>query len=173
MKSVQIIAMATMAAIVYGVLHDQVTARVCLEYFTVFHPPVFATVNPTLLGLGWGVIATWWVGLPLGVVLALAARVGSRPSRLAAQDLVRPVVVTLLLVGCLAFLAGCVGWVLASRGAVSVPPFVASRIPPSQYPRFMAAWWAHSTSYLAGALGGIVLAVVTVIRRRRISHARA
>jgi hypothetical protein len=173
MKSVQIIAMATMAAIIYGVLHDQVTARVCLEYFTVFHPPVFATANPTLLALGWGVIATWWVGLPLGVVLGLVARVGSQPTRLAAQDLVRPVIVTLLVVGSLAFLAGCVGWVLASRGAVSVPPFVAGRIPSSQYPRFMAAWWAHSTSYLAGALGGIVLAVVTVIRRRSISHARA
>lgn len=169
MKSVQIIVMATMAAIIYGVLHDQVTARVCLEYFTVFHPPVFATANPTLLGLGWGIIATWWVGLPLGVVLALAARVGSQPSRLVAQDLVRPVIVTLLVVGCLAFLAGCVGWVLASWGAISVPPFVAARILASQHPRFMAAWWAHSASYLAGALGGIVLAIVTVIRRRSMS----
>jgi hypothetical protein len=87
--------------------------------------------------------------------------------------LARPIIVTLLVVGCLAALAGVVGWLLASRGVIAVPPFVAARLPATQQARFMAAWWAHSTSYLAGAVGGIVLAIVTVVRRRRISHARA
>ncbi len=39
-------------------LHDHVTVRICVEYFTVFHPPVFATDSTTRLGLGWEVIAT-------------------------------------------------------------------------------------------------------------------
>ena len=46
--------------------------------FTIGHPPVFATDDPTLLGLGWGVIASWWVGLLLGIPLALVARAGGR-----------------------------------------------------------------------------------------------
>jgi len=29
--------------------------------------------------LGWGIVATWWVGAILGVLLAVAARAGSRP----------------------------------------------------------------------------------------------
>jgi hypothetical protein len=76
-ENLKIILLCVAAAIAYGVAHDQITARVCLEYFTVFHPPVFATQSPTALAFGWGVIATWWVGLFLGLLLALAARAGS------------------------------------------------------------------------------------------------
>ena len=32
-----------MAAVVYGIVHDQFTPRICLEYFTIFHPPIFHT----------------------------------------------------------------------------------------------------------------------------------
>jgi hypothetical protein len=48
----KIVALCIVAAVVYGIVHDQVTARICLEYFTEFHPPVFLTSSPTLLGLG-------------------------------------------------------------------------------------------------------------------------
>jgi hypothetical protein len=81
MQSLAIIGLSIAAAIVYGILHDQVTARVCVEYFTIGHPPVFPTADPTLLGLGWGALATWWVGLLLGVLLAVVSRGGSRPKR--------------------------------------------------------------------------------------------
>ena len=76
-----IILSSVFASIVYGILHDQVTARVCVEYFTIGHPPVFNTNDPTLLAIGWGIIATWWVGLILGIPLAVAARAGNRPPR--------------------------------------------------------------------------------------------
>jgi hypothetical protein len=52
MESLKIIATCLLAGVLYGVLHDQVTARVCLEYFTVFHPDVFHTQSRTLLALG-------------------------------------------------------------------------------------------------------------------------
>jgi hypothetical protein len=53
-ENLKIILLCVAAAIEYGVAHDQITARVCLEYFTVFHPPVFATQSPTALAFGWG-----------------------------------------------------------------------------------------------------------------------
>jgi hypothetical protein len=65
------------AAIVYGILHDQVTARDCVEYFTIGHPPIFHTDDPTLFAFGWGVIATWWMGTILAVPAVLASRLGS------------------------------------------------------------------------------------------------
>ncbi len=65
MQSIAIIFLCVFSAVVYGILHDQITARICVEYFTIGHPPVFGTDDPTLLGLGWGVIATWWVGCSL------------------------------------------------------------------------------------------------------------
>jgi len=81
MEFAKIVLLSIAAAICYGILHDQVTARICVEYFTVFHPPVFPTDDPTLLALGWGVIATWWLGAFLGVVLAISARTGRRRGR--------------------------------------------------------------------------------------------
>src|SRR2546428_5874010 len=90
MESLKSILLRILAAVVYGILHDQVTARVCVEYFTIGHAPIFGTDDPTLLGLGWGVLATWWMGLLLGVPLAVAARAGSRPKR-SVGSLLRPI----------------------------------------------------------------------------------
>src|SRR5262245_61211379 len=94
MQIVAIIGFCIGPAVFYGVVHDQVTARVCVEYFTIGHALIFPTKSPTLLGLGWGVIATWWAGLLLGIPLALAARAGGRPKR-TPRSLVRPVAILL------------------------------------------------------------------------------
>ena len=50
MEAVKIGILCIAVAVVYGILHDQVTARVCVEYFTIGHPPMFPTNSPTLLG---------------------------------------------------------------------------------------------------------------------------
>jgi hypothetical protein len=87
MESVKIVLLCIGAAVCYGIMHDQVTARVCVEYFTIGHPPVFKTDSPTLLALGWAIIATWWVGLILSVPTAVVLRVDSLP-KYQAVDLV-------------------------------------------------------------------------------------
>src|SRR3954452_10909101 len=107
MQSVYIILLCA-AAVVYGLAHDQVTARVCVEYFTIGHPPIFATESPTLLGLGWGVLATWWVGLLLGIPLALVARLGPRPPR-DARSLLRPLAILFGVTALCALLAALTG----------------------------------------------------------------
>ena len=53
----KIIGLGVVGAVAYGIAHDNVTARVCVEYFTIGHVPIFGTENPTLLALGWGVLA--------------------------------------------------------------------------------------------------------------------
>jgi hypothetical protein len=156
MQSLAIVSLCIFSAVFYGILHDQVSARVCIEYFTIGHPPIFGTDNPTLLGLGWGVIATWWVGLLLGVPLAVAARAGSRPKR-NARSLVRPLAWLLLIAALSAFVAGIIGWLLADRGLVFLIGPLAGNVPQHRHVAFLAALWAHSASYLVGAIGGIVL----------------
>jgi hypothetical protein len=152
-QSLAIVLMCVLALVGYGVLHDQVTARVCVEYFTVGHPPLFATNDPTLLGLGWGVVATWWAGALLGVALALAARAGKRPRR-DARSLVCPLAVLLAVMA-----AGAVGGALAERGVVFLVGPLAERVPPERHAAFLADLWAHDASYLLGCVGGVVLAV--------------
>src|SRR5262249_9145692 len=145
--------------------HDQITARICVEYFTIGHPPVFGTDSPTLLGLGWGVLATWWIGLILGVPLAVAARAGHRPKR-DARSLVRPLVRLMAVMVACALLAGMVGAILARRGLVFLVEPLASRIPTEKHVAFLADLWAHNASYLIGFAGGVVLIVQTWRSRR-------
>ena len=49
MECLKILLLSLAAVVGYGVLHDQVTARVCPEYFTVGHPPVFGTPRDRLV----------------------------------------------------------------------------------------------------------------------------
>lgn len=166
MESLKIIFLSIGAGVLYGIAHDQITARICIEYFTVFHPPLVATNSPTLLGLAWGVAATWWAGAILGSALALAARAGSR-SKLAASE-VLPLIARLLPVMAVSAIAfGVAGFVLANRGMIVPPAWVQSHLPPSRFPNFMADWWAHSASYGSAFFGGGVLCVIAYRKRGR------
>jgi hypothetical protein len=165
MEIVKIVALTVLLACVYGIVHDQVTARVCVEYFTVGHPRIIASESPTMLALAWGVVATWWVGVILGVPLALVAQLGSGP-RLTARQLVRPILILLLVMGVIALTAGIVGWSFASSGRVRLA-FGAPLSAETQV-RFIADWWAHLASYASGFLGGIALIVYVAVKRRRL-----
>jgi hypothetical protein len=160
-----IILLSIAAAVTYGILHDQITARICVEYFTVGHPPVFGTDDPTLLGFGWGILATWWVGLILGILLAFAARTGSRP-KLHARQLVRPLAMMLLIVGAFATLAGFAGHAAAVRGWVVLLEPMASILPRERHVAFITDLWIHLASYAGAFVGGIVLCIL-VFRRRK------
>lgn len=170
MQAVGIILLCISAAITYGIAHDQITARVCVEYFTIGHPPVFETESPTLLAFGWGIIATWWVGLLIGVPLAIAARIGSRP-KLAAGALLRPLAALLGVMGCCAGVAGVIGYALARGGAVVLLEPLASMVPQDRHTAFIADLWSHSASYLVGFVGGVVLIVRTWKWRRHLTPA--
>jgi len=166
MQHAKIIALCILAACAYGVLHDQVTTRVCVEYFTIGHAPVFATDSPTLLALGWGILATWWVGAILGVALALCARLG-RVSKLPASAFFRPIGMLLAVMALTALLAGLAGYSAARHGIIWLAGPIASRVPADRHHLFIADLWAHNASYAAGFIGGTVLCVQTIMRRRR------
>lgn len=170
LESVKIVALCTLAAVVYGVIHDQVTARVCLEYFTVAHPDV-AGHDPTIIGLHWGVVATWWVGLPLGVALAIASRAGPYPVA-TAVDAVPRVAKLLVILFTLAMSAGCVAYVGATLGWVELGGRLGDAVPAAHHAAFLFDAWAHTTSYVAGALGGAWVTRATSWQRSRAAPAR-
>lgn len=166
MKWIAIVLMCVAASVMYGVIHDQITARICVEYFTIGHRPVFGTEDPTLLGLGWGVIATWWVGVLMGVPLACASRWGGWPKR-EPRTLLRPLLVLMLCSFALAVLAGIVGGIAAANGWVSLVGSLASRVPPDRHVPFLIDLWAHNASYLGGFIGGFVVIALVLFDRSR------
>ena len=163
-ESLKIVFVSVVGAILYGVIHDQLTARVRVEYFTVFHPPVFATQSPTLLAFGWEVIATWWMGAFLGHFACNAALGGSR-AQLSAPDLLEPIGKSLgVMAGC-ALLAGISRFVFARQDVIFPPQWVSARLTPAAHARFMADRSAHNASYAAGFFGGIILCALQYRRR--------
>ncbi|MBL8794836.1 MAG: hypothetical protein JNM56_13085 [Planctomycetia bacterium] len=168
MEAVKLLFLAIAAAVGYGILHDQVTARVCVEYFTIGHPRIIASEEPTILAFVWGTLATWWVGLLLGLPLVVVCRAGKRPG-LTARD-VRPAVVTLLaLMAFTSLVAGCCGYLLSRAGAIRLQGWLAARLPLEKHDRFLADAWAHAAAYGMGFLGGTaVLCWLWSKRRRRV-----
>jgi hypothetical protein len=165
MESLKIVMFAIAAGILYGIAHDQITARVCIEYFTVFHPPLVPTDSPTLLGLAWGIVATWWAGAILGLALAFAARAGSSP-KFAARDAFSLIIRLLPVMAASAAVFGIAGFVFATKKIISPPWWVQSHLATSRFPNFMADWWAHNASYGSAFLGGAILCVIAYRRRR-------
>lgn len=171
MESIKIILLCVFSAIVYGVVHDQITLRICLEYFTVGHPPIFAHLPDTLHAAAWGVVATWWMGLFLGVLAAGTARLGGWP-KISAKQLLPSIICLLCVMTFCAFVSGAAGFISAMSivgGELSLP----SELPPEKYKAFVADWFAHTASYFSGGVGGLVVCMLVVVRRWRLSQSDA
>lgn len=168
-QALRIILLGLGAAVGYGILQDNVTARIAPAYFNVAHPDlgypaIFHSESPTVLAFAWGVAATWWVGLPLGILMALCARAGRWP-KLEAKALVRPVGKLLVVMVVGAILGGILAWWLG------VSFHAPAGVPFEQREGWGIDLGAHLAAYAIGPLGGLVLCVSAVLRRRKLSLA--
>ncbi|MGL6197039.1 MAG: hypothetical protein ACRC2T_19680 [Thermoguttaceae bacterium] len=164
MEAIKIICISILAACFYGVAHDLVTANVCVEYFTIAHPMIFPTTSPIFLAFGWGIIATWWVGLGLGIPLACVCRFGAR-KKLTVKNLYRPLAVFLVILYLVAMICGGIGYTAGNLGwCYLLPPF-AELIKPHLHSRFLFDIWTHIASYVFGVIGGLILICYCVYTR--------
>lgn len=159
--------LSILACITYGIIHDQITAQICVDYFTIGHPRIISTDDPTKLGIVWGIVTTWWIGVILGVPLATAARFGSRRKKTVAA-LLRPMASLFASSATFALFAGFVGYLAALMGWVWLVSPIAEDIPREKHTAFIVDLWAHSASYIGGFVGGIIL-MVWVWRSRRLA----
>ncbi len=151
-------------AIAFGIFHDLFTANICVEYFTIGHKKVIESENPFVLALVWGVLATWWVGVMLGVFIIVHNVIGKSPSL--PFELIRKWVFRLLIIMvCCSTLAGIIGFILASTGVIYMIPRFADQVPEEKHVAYLSVGWAHISSYLVGLLGGIVICVKVWLRR--------
>jgi hypothetical protein len=163
-RKTKIVLLGAIAAVAYGIAHDQITARLCIEYFTIAHPPLFHTASPTVLGICWGIAATIGVGALLGALLALVCESPGLPP-LPLRRVLNSILGLLAATAISAVLAGLVGFELSRRAVLGLPAALAAAVPPGRHDRFMAVWFAHATSYLVGVIGGS-LVILRIWRQR-------
>jgi hypothetical protein len=97
-------------------------------------------------------------------------RLGNRP-QLTASQLVKPVLSLLGAMGAVALLSGITGYVLAAGHSLAPNDWVLLNIPAAKQSAFIADWWAHSLSYLAGFFDGAVLCLFVWRSRAHTSSA--
>src|SRR5262249_28697462 len=105
----------------YAILQDQVSARLCPEYFTVLHNPIPGLTDPTLLGVAWGFLGAWWGGALMGYFAGIAATAGRKPP-LGPRELVRPMLVLVLAIGTATAMTGVSVWHHAEMFEVRLDP---------------------------------------------------
>ena len=70
----RILGLIVLMAALYGIAHDQITARIYPAYFNVDHPDlgypaIFHSSNPIILAFAWGIVAT----VPLAGLMKIAS----------------------------------------------------------------------------------------------------
>ena len=150
LEAAKITGMGTLAAILYGITHDLITTHIDFRYFSDLsmthhgrftkrhYPFVYHSESKLLYALLWGTIATWWLGLSLGVVTAVAARASSSHKKPGWYDLMPTL--SILMLGSLI--------TSASYGLIT---YIGSS------DTFMTVENMHSFSYTSGIVVGIVL----------------
>jgi hypothetical protein len=152
---------------IYGILHDQLTYTISQEYYTKFkfyqfglieegQQPVFLSFRLAVAQVGF--MATWWMGLPIGIILGI---IGLKIKD--NQKMFQTVLKAFLLTVVVAFLTGLIGllygkFVLAETG-------VDWWLPENLIDRksFIAVGSMHNFSYLGGLIG-LVAGIIYILR---------
>jgi hypothetical protein len=166
MQKARVIFLCIAAAMVYGIVHDQITARICVEYFTLAHPRLFPVTSAAALGLCWGIASASGAGLLLGILLAQASQSIGLPATPISR-LLGPIAIICGVTAIGATLSACIGFELSRRSIVTLPETWASVLSRSRQDRFMAVWFAHFASYFCGLGGGAFLIASIWNRRHR------
>jgi hypothetical protein len=170
-ESLKIVGLCTLGAVLFGIAHDMVTAHVCVEYFSIGHKNIFGdhhTGPPFVYALYWGVVATWWVGFPAGVFLALVARLPGLP-KLSWRQVARPLAIGLSILWLTAMALLFVNLALGRRGIAGIfvprPDLGDVEIP------FRTVNAIHAFSYNASVVAILLVAAVLVWKRIKLRRA--
>jgi len=172
MKKIRILillfALAPFIAGLYGVLNDQLTYTISPEYYTKFKFHQFGLtglVNDTHPRIGValvGFLATWWVGLPMGLSLGLAGLIHTNSKQMLHVSL-RAIAVTVLVT----FATGLIGLVYGKLylAVAGVNWWLPDNLIDTG--NFIAVGSMHNFSYLGGLIGVIAGTAYSVWQKRK------
>jgi heme A synthase len=137
----------------YGILHDQITYSISPEYFTKFkyeqfgfEPSWFGGDRQTVAVIGF--LATWWMGLIIGVILGIVAFIFPDYKTMA-KALRKSIILIFCIAACSALAGGLYGRFYLAHTQVNwwLPEDLIDR------KAFITVGSIHNFSYLGGVLG--------------------
>jgi hypothetical protein len=138
--------LCVLAAVLFGVLLDLVTAFVCIQYFTAYHGHRFSSESPWAQGLSWGLFDFWWRGAILGLVAATLSRWTSLP-KLTWTNLSWPLVAVAAATYIASFVSGVTAFYLIRDTPLKVlknaPQVIDAHLSADQERGFTADLYAH------------------------------
>ena len=165
-----VVVLAVVVAGLYGAVHNQISYTVSPEYFTKFKfwqfglvaTPLPERVRASIVGF----LASWWMGIPIGVLVGAAGFMHDghrRMLRVTLWSMVVTVGFTLLFgLGGLTY-----GWFRTAH--IDVAQYSAWYIPENitNLRRFLCAGYMHNSAYLGGLLAIFVAVAFHIIVKVR------
>lgn len=153
----------------YGILHDQFTYTISPEYYTKFKFYQFGLMdlgneaiipNPRIGVSAVGFMATWWMGVPIGLILGLIGLVHENAKRMFRVTM-KAIVVTVIF----AFTTGLIGLAFGKFYLAKVG--VSWPLPHNlvDITNFIAVGSMHNFSYVGGLIG-LIAGVIYSLRQR-------
>jgi hypothetical protein len=147
--------MAAVSAGMFGALHDQISYTVSAEYFTRFKFIQFGLLDAAVPER-WraaivGYRASWWMGIPLGVLCGLAGFIQRSPG-----SMLRALLWSLPFLAAFTLAAALVGLAYGWLQTATLDPvdYRGWRLPQDvqHLRRYLCAGYMHNAAYLGGAL---------------------
>ena len=156
---------------IYGIIHDQLTYSISPEYYTKFKFYQFGLMDlgneaifphPRIEVSAVGFMATWWMGLPIGLILGLVGLI-HKDSRQMLRVTLRAIIVTVMV----AFATGLLGltYGMLYLAETGVTWWLPENLIDTK--NFIAVGSMHNFSYLGGLAGLIAGAIYSVRQKRK------
>ena len=170
-----IIVIAPIIGGIYGIINDQFTYTISPEYYTKFKFYQFGFMdigneaifpNPRIEVSAVGFMATWWMGLIIGLILALVGLI-HKESKEMFRITLKAIIVTIIIT----FITGLIGlvygkFILAVNGVNWWLPENLIDVK-----NFIAVGSMHNFSYIGGLLGLIAGIIYSIKQKRKRENA--
>jgi hypothetical protein len=156
---------------IYGIVHDQLTYTISNEYYTKFKFIQFGLAdigneailpNPRLSVAAVGFLATWWMGIPIGIILGLTGLIHKDYKQMFWVT-IKAIIATLII----AFITGFVGLVYGKfyLSTVGVDWWLPEKL--IDKANFISVGSMHNFSYLGG-LTGLIAGIIYSVREKKL-----
>lgn len=159
---------------IYGIIHDQFTYTVSAEYYTKFKFYQFGLATqgnealfptPRIQVAGVGFMATWWTGIPIGLILGLVGLVHNNGKSMLRISL-KALMINLLIALGIGIIGLLVGLYILNTDALNwhFPENLVNK------DSFVAVGSMHNFSYIGGAVGLIIAVLYSLNQKRKRSN---